>query len=261
MKKLIFKSIAVISIFSLILFVTLPTQRASAAIALVSNRIDALGRNGGTSGALNTTGADFIVIVQAFDNNDGGDALSDSKGNTWNVLTKRGKSGDGGVRIFYAINPTVGSGHTFTITGSDNFSQIAIAAFSGSKLTLPFDVENGLDGFASVTTVQPGNVTPSEDNELVITGLEFFSSTASIDSGFTITDQGSGGAGAYYGGALAYKIQTTAASVNPTWTITSQTASAVIATFKSAAAAPATTQNSSTVAIKAQIFINGKISI
>jgi hypothetical protein len=52
-------------------------------------------------------------------------------------------------RLYYAANPTVGSGHTFSYTGASNFSSIFVAAFSGVATSSPFDKENGATSSAT----------------------------------------------------------------------------------------------------------------
>ena len=122
---------------------------------------------------------------------------------------------------------------------------LAVKAFSGVQAT-PFDQENGATLTSAGTSHQPGSVTPSEANELVVTGIGFASeateSNVTIDSSFLpgtmvidvdwsqVTD------GDHFGSALAYKIQSSASAENPTWTWTgSNRAVAAIATFKSIA--------------------------
>ena len=91
---------------------------SSASYALIAHRVDSLGPNGGTGAALDTTGADLIVVLEAFSNNNGAGTLTDSKGNTWSQLTKQGSGGIGATVLWYARNAIVGPGHRFTITGN-----------------------------------------------------------------------------------------------------------------------------------------------
>ena len=126
----------------------------------------------------------------------------------------------------------VGPGHRFTITGNNTYAAIAVAAFRGSDLTSPFDVQSG-HSVSNSPTVQPGSVTPGAANALVITGLEFNSAPVTVDSGVTILDQVPMAGGHHFGVALGYTLQTAAVPVNPTWRQTSsgQLAS-IVATFK-----------------------------
>jgi hypothetical protein len=168
--------------------------------------------------------------------------------------------------MYYAANPTVGTGHTFTNSGAFNYSSICAAAFSGVKTTSPFDQQNGAG--ASSTTLATGSVTPSENNELVVTHLSFSGAglPTSINGGFTETNDVEFGSGNNYGSTMAYLVQTTATAANPTWTRTnSSPMSARIATFKASATsvktfnglAVATVKTINSLAIASIKTING----
>jgi hypothetical protein len=199
---------------------------------------------GPTTGAINTTGADLIVIAVSFD---GGttEVVSDSKSNTWTALTAKADAAANKTRFYYCVSPTVGSGHTFTVArsgGGNNAAAINVAAFSGVKLASPFDQQNGATEDSGAATLSTGSVTPSEANELVVASLGFDAArTIAVNGGFTISDQQNFSGGSNYGNALAYLIQTSIAAANPafSWT-TNTTAAAVIATFKAAAGSGAT---------------------
>lgn len=201
-------------------------------IALVANTSGS-GLNGFTTGAIDTTGATLLVRCAAYD----GPATvtaSDSKSNTWTGLTVR-TSGGGAfhkLRIWYVANPTVGTGHTFTFGGTSSAMAGCVSAWSGAKVTSPFDQQNGAG--VSSTSAAPGSITPSEDNELIIAGCSFEGSrTLSIDGGFTITNQVNFSGGSNYGVGMAYLIQTSLAAANPSWSWSgSADAAAAIASFK-----------------------------
>lgn len=190
-----------------------PGGAAPAAWTLLTSAVIAGAANGGTSSAIDTTGASVIIFHLA---DTGGGVVSDSKGNTW--------SGCAGSpanipqsSLFCAFNPIVGSGHTFTVTGTTIFSRAQIAAFSdNSPIFLGGSGNNGALGTG--TTLQPGALSPSVNNSLVVSGVASNNTgTVSIDSGFTIVAQGPLAGGVAFGGALAYFFQGTAASINPTW--------------------------------------------
>lgn len=194
----------------------------------------------GTTSAIDTTGADLIVIVAGGQGST--NTVSDSKGNTWTALTQQSSTGILS-RIFYCQNPTVGTGHTFTNT-IDNFSvgAIAVAAFSGSTSS-PFDQQNGA-GAGFTGSIACGSVTPTQANELIVCGGLFYvgESTLTIDAGQTRIEYLQSSSGNYTGVGLAYEIQTTATTRNPTWTINNggeAQLNAHIATFKSGGAGPA----------------------
>lgn len=219
----------------------------------------AVGGNGSTAttAAINTTGANFCVAVASYYTNSA-DTVSDSKSNTWTELTRYTNAAFQRVVIWYAKNPTVGSGHTFTLgSGASTFPAIAAACFSGVDTSSPFDQENG-----SANTKTPGSVTPTQNNELIITGISTLTgagTTPTVDSGFTVTGAHANSASNYTGYGLAYKIQTTAAAVNPTWSSTDTNWATDIATFKATQAAAVI--NSPSFDLKAGAELRGLLNI
>lgn len=200
------------------------------AYSLLANAAAAGTGTTAVTGAIDTTGADLLIV--AGNSFDVAISVSDSKGNSWSSLTEYGGA-SARVRLFYVRGGTVGSGHTFTITSTVGFPCVAVLAFSGSVAS-PFDQESGAGA------AQPGSVTPSEDNELLVSGLCFSpSGTISINSSFSISNQIDYAGGTNMGLAMAYKIQTSAGAENPTWSTTTSftTRTSNIATFKAAAAA------------------------
>jgi hypothetical protein len=190
-----------------------------------------------TTSAINTTGATILIAVVMRYNQAIGFTFADSKSNTWIELTPQGRTALGKVSIFYAVNPNVGTGHTFTGTASSNFfGSVSVQAWSGAITVSPFDVQNGANGAAVTTPYSPGSVLPSQNNSLIVCGYVSgtVQTTFSIDSGFTISDQTPGSTGFYFSSAAAYLVQNTAASVNPAWTNTfsADNWSTVIAVFK-----------------------------
>jgi RHS repeat-associated protein len=161
--------------------------------------------------------------------------LSDNKGNTWTPLTASTVTGTVTERLYYVANPTVGSGHTFSDTGTSNFASICVAAFSGVATSSPFDKENGATSSAS--TIQTGSVTPSLNQELLVSGLGWNVARTTypptLDSSFTVSTSSNFLASNHYGCSIGYLVQSNAAAVNPTWSLGSaQSDAARIATFK-----------------------------
>lgn len=214
-------------------------------IALVAHTLWNPGSGGGTSSAIDTTGANFLILCASTYAGGSFSTPSDSKGNTWTPLTRQNNGGASACQFFYVENPTVGTGHTFTYSAASSFPTFTVAAFSGVKAASAFDVENGAFSGSNITSFQPGSVTPSQASELIVTGICVDGSgldSASINSSFTIIDSIAALSGSYVGGGLAYLVQGAAAAVNPTWSwTTTQAPAAVIATFKQAAVATSRT--------------------
>jgi hypothetical protein len=202
------------------------------AFALVANTIA-----GGTSGsvttsAIDTTGATLIVIGLAYDDSPSRVVvLTDNKGNEWKHI-KSITQGATRSALFYTIPKSVGSGHTFSNINTNNFSSIAVQAFSGNPNYIVVDQVSSNN--ISSTTLAPGSITPTKDNELIVTSLAISGAGTpiSINASFTKTDEIDFSSGNFYGGAIAYLIQTTAAAANPTWTRTnSNPMASIMASF------------------------------
>lgn len=190
-------------------------------------------QNGGTSTAINTTGATLLVIGINADGGASFPTVSDSKGNTWIGLTQQASSFIHS-RIFYAENPIVGTGHTFTFTGTNVFSSMHVAAFGNILTTSPFDKQSGASG-AAITSLQPGSILPAVNGELIYIylGLDPGAGAVSINSGFLEIAEVPGQGGVFYGGVSACIIQTLAAAINPTWSwVSPSAATTVIASFR-----------------------------
>ena len=118
-------------------------------------------------------------------------------------------------------------------------SSITLMAWAGA-LASPLDDMAG--AFSAGTSIQPGLVERSQDNELLIsclTNTDSRDTNRSIDGGFTIPPNGQiGWDGTTYSNAVAgaYLVQTTAAPADPKWSYpVSNSANAVTATFRTTA--------------------------
>lgn len=214
------------------------------AITFVNSVASGLGTNGGTTDAFDSTGANFIVVTLAMWESPA-PSISDNKGNTYTVLTLTGTGTGASACIAYAKNATVGTGHTVTVSASDIYPGAVVAAFAGVDTTSPFDVQNGASSNYG-TTKQPGSVTPTNDNSVVITAERFGDSSPSetIDSPFTGNAilLAYGDSGSSQGNLTSYEIQTTATARNPTFSGVSTSRTAKIAVFKAAAGGGGTRQ-------------------
>ncbi len=189
-----------------------------------------------TTGSIDTTGATLITVVGVcLDLN--ALALIDNKSNSPYTSAATYDVGSLRTQIFYFVNPTVGSGHTWTLT-NNRAKDISVAAWSGSATSSPLDQTSaGGNNGGSSTTYTTGSITPAQDNELVIIGLQTEGTDTppfSVGSGFTSATAVTGVAGTAFGSALWYLIQTTAAASNPTVTIAtgSNNAQGIQASFK-----------------------------
>lgn len=195
-----------------------------------------------TSSSLDSTGASLLIGGISQYSGSPGAAISDNKGNPWTGLTRKQGGSEADIRIYYAESPVVGSGHTISATGNAIYASVLFQAWSGAATSSVFDQENG-NSTSIGTSLSTGSITPTQDNELVITAFASSggsSGTATIDSGFTAdTNSTAYTGGSNEGGAFAYLVQTSAAAANPTWTVGTGISggglAAAIASFKAAA--------------------------
>ena len=209
------------------------------AIALVAHSTD-VGSTTFSLPAVDTTGATLIVVTVAFygEMTQPYPTITDNKGNSANyvALTTYGAPGQVSATVlFYCASPTVGAGHIITIganIGEPMYGAAEMAAFSGIAASSPFQsgTDEGTD--AGTSPIQPGSITPSGLTLVLTTLVTSSVVAATINDSFTITDQNSYGAGVNIGSALAYLIQASGSTINPTWTTTGSTNSAAaIAAF------------------------------
>ncbi len=186
----------------------------------------ASGANGGTSSAFDSTGANLIVVAVC---SLGATTVSDSKSNTYTPLTNQ-NSGSGLNRLYYCINPTVGTGHTITVSSSGGFPYCPFEAWQGASVS--FDAESHA-AVGGSTTVQPGSITPGGNDRLFLSSMQGINGTApTIDSSFTISNASGLVGGTSVQGGIAHKLQTTGGAENPTWTVgVSEDPAATMAAF------------------------------
>jgi len=177
--------------------------------------------NGGstTTAAIDTTGADLLVVVCPHYQSGVEPTITDSKGNTWTNRTSAPASSSMRCRISYTIPSSVGTGHTFTATHGASYQDMFVYAFSSGGGTPAFGSDANTSG-ASVSSLAASSITPSEDGALLITGFAFGTAamTSSIDTGYTAATEFDYTSGQHVGGNAAYFVQGTAAAISPTWT-------------------------------------------
>lgn len=203
-------------------------------IALVSyGSGGAIDANAGQTGLFNSTGASLLVAVVASYALSPAPVVSGNFANTWASLTAYVTSARARLQILYVKNPTVGASHFVAANGTSSYPSLIVAAFSDTNTSANADQANGSANDSSLT-LAPGSITPSEGNELIITGLGSDNTVASIGSGFTLIDSV---VGAGFRASMAFFVQSAAAAVNPLWTMNSggatDAAAAAIASFKS----------------------------
>jgi len=215
-----------------------PVVAASGSPWTLIGSASASGAASATTAAIDTTGADLLIVGVSFFTA-AMPTLTDSKGNTWTILTLQINTATGYPRnvICYCVPTSVGSGHTVTLAGISLYGTLTFAAFSGAHAT-PFDQEAGGDA-SGVNTVSAGSgITPSVPNALVIANVGTSADTSvatAISGDFNMLTPIASVSGVNLGECLAYSMQTAAAAVDPTWTINiADNLTATIASFKPA---------------------------
>lgn len=176
-----------------------------------------------TTGAIDTTGAKLLVLSASGSSAEPSFSPSDSKSNTWVPLTQQESSLPAN-RLWYCIDPIVGTGHTFTLAtnnGHEYYGGPVVEAWAADG-SITFGGESGsFTNSGGATSRAPGSLTPSVDNSLLVTGYAppTSGSGISIDSGFTKDAQSPTPSGSAYTPTMGYLLQSTAAAVNPTWSL------------------------------------------
>ena len=188
------------------------------AIALVSHLFFQIA-NTHTSASFDSSGA-TLMTVELGTNTGTSTVVSDNKGNTY---VKRVNKVNGSVtaQIYDCLTPTVGTGHTVTVTNSSFYTAL-IQSWSGFTAGAVFDTSNS--NSTTGTSCTSGSVTPAASGSLLICiGVppDHSSGVMSVDSGFTIIDQAQYLGGVAEGGCASYLVQTSATAENPStsgWT-------------------------------------------
>jgi hypothetical protein len=198
---------------------------------------------GGTTSNIDTTGADTLFAkvcrltgdTPTFSDNGAGGTP-----NTWTSIRAQADGGGGGLvsgELFRSGTPaSVGTGHNFSLSGG-TFAAVVVSARAGGATSSIDDQENSA-GCASGSTCQPGSITPSVPDTIVITGVVSSDGTDpdSINGGFSI-DAHISSTGSNFGCGLGSLVQTTATAANPTWTLSGSATyvASTIASFKTTA--------------------------
>ena len=215
-------------LFALLL---LPTTGWGAISKIASVSAGSPDTNGFTTGAMDTTTANLIVCGLGQGGGSPTSVVTDSKSNTWSTLTVYTHATGMTSTLVYAINPTVGAGHTFTVTQNGAAAAIGCIAFSGAKTTAPFDVENGVANTVSGTSLATGSVATAVGAVAVtVFSNNVNTSAEAIDNGFIFETFVEFAAGQHFTSGVAYKLNP--GTVNPTWSWTTSARSTVaIASF------------------------------
>lgn len=169
--------------------------------------------NSGPTPPIDTTASTLLVVAVPYV--DGPTlVITDSKSNAWTPLTAYGAPGTVRMRFYYSLNPTVGYGHSFSVSGA--LTPIIMFGFAG---VVAYQTENGTGTSGATTSPQAtGSVTPAADGALILTGMTSLGEWGEgmdfiAPDVFPITQGISNGVQ----GSIGWYIQPTAAPINPLW--------------------------------------------
>lgn len=169
----------------------------------------------GTSAPINTTGTKLIVVMNSI-YTPVAVTLTDNQNNTWTQIPYVVARAN--FQAWYCIAPATATAHTFSFS-SGNYSNAIIMAFSCTKNVAFDQITTAVNNTSNATSIQLPAIMPSAANCLLISGIANSFSINSVDSSFIIAQNGAASGGQNFGVAGAYLIQSTAASVAPTWQV------------------------------------------
>lgn len=187
------------------------------AIALVSQNVKNGTQASGTTNAIDTTSADLLVDVAGWLT--GASVMTDSKSNSLTKLTQR-NVGSQWATMWYGYPTSLGSGHTVT-QSVGSYCSLGMLAFKNTLVGASFDQSSWAVAAPTATTLACGSLSPTVPNSLVVTIAAIYDNTVepTYPTGFTgyWAPYSAGNALAL---AVAWKVLTNEASVNPTWSWT-----------------------------------------
>jgi hypothetical protein len=214
------------------LLVLLAALSCRGAVALVAhNNCQQLFTTPCATSGIDTTGATLLIAEEVTAGTLSiGTAPIDSKNNTWIPLIRYSNPSNPfiGVQFWYACNPTVGTGHTFTMPVGpytpvpgmfDSAETLFIGAFSGVGATrcLAPHTDHGTYNAVGHALTQPGGSSPTVAGDLVIFGIGTEGNASISVSVGTLFESNLVSATGMTGG-MAWLSATGTAAVNPSWT-------------------------------------------
>lgn len=189
----------------------------------------------------NVTAGNLLIAVQTHFNNLGAAITTptDTLAHTYVAVdTQVSVDSNTQLRMYYVENCSGGANTvTFDIEGV-NTGDITVNIFEFSGVATTSALLDGQNaGPSTGTAVSTGNVTPSEDNCLLIAAMSHNGADTSITEEWTLLQENEGGS-ANMPLATQYKVQTTATTEDGDWTLgASRTWGTQLGVFKSAGGA------------------------
>ena len=211
------------------------------------------GRNCTTGGGFNGIGATLIKVTLAITSTEATTGtpplatgnpvvITDSSGNPYYCAMNSavntcgyGADNKGVVIEWYTFAPVTTSNMTFTC--ASEYCTMWVEAFSGTATNAcVLDTYNGQYCGDSVTSCQPGAITPAGNGELLSSSASSQSNITglAINDSFNLTGYEPNNTTSSNAGGIAYLVDSVHTSINPTWTLTSgpQRMAAAIVAYK-----------------------------
>jgi hypothetical protein len=188
--------------------------------------------------SIDTTGASLVVAFASWHPGVSEGTMGDGPSNAYDTSLTMQTAGSSRGKLYFVANPTTSATHQFVYTTTDGFPSLYVLVFSGAHSSPYTSQESGAT--ASAISVEPGSLTPPEDNCLLVSGCAYTEATRTFSiptpAGWTVAEQLTFSSGQYFGGGIGYQIQTSATASNPAWTLDSGSGSlaAAMAVFKAA---------------------------
>lgn len=188
---------------------------------------------------INSTGANFLIAaIRYYGGSSGFQNVGNGMSNSWTQIGTTVDVGGQKLDVYYCDAPAY-VGVSTGVGGSNGYFTVSIAAFSRPTGSLTVGTPATATATAA-TSLASGSLTPAANDALIATWLSFNGDVGAptAPSGFTAAGLLSSINASRYGGGQAYLNQTTAAAVNPSWSVPSSSDLAVTAVAFTAATGP-----------------------
>lgn len=177
---------------------------------------------GNTTG-FDTTGAKLLTIIVCDFATQPVSVISDTYSNIWVQRAQALNIVEGRLTLYECVNGTVGTGHQFAATGTGSAPALTVSAWGASGTPTADQTNSAFTSGSSVSTQQTGSITPTQANELLVYGTgDAWGTPLTVNVGTVLQSAGLVG-GSSFAVGMAYEIQTTATTRNPTFSFVSTT--------------------------------------
>lgn len=196
----------------------------------------------------NVTAGSMLAVAFRCGGGGAGSGLNftDTRSNSYSIAIQRGNTADAGtdITISYALNTTAGADTIDPGTSDDacGTRRWGISEYSGVATSGALDQTNSVNFSTSVNSYDTGNIVTTQANELILCAVQVSNSdTETISAPYTRRINGNKI-------SAGEQVVSSTGTYNCTGTVSSDTGSAVIASFKEPGGAPASAVNVNTPA-------------